>query len=90
MKPPLPKCGPCRVRLGDGTLQDAPYSVVGFDPPSPTAGGGVLYWAWSLEEASSAADAFRAHGYREVKVLNEKSPTSKEVVKDMVLRVLGE
>lgn len=87
MKPHLPKCGPCRRRLSDGTLQEAPYSVAGFDPGG---GGGVLYWAWSLGEASDAADAFRAHGYREVKVFNESSPATKDAVQGMILRILEE
>lgn len=77
------------IRRADGTLEHAPYSVAGFDPP-PQQGGGVLYWAWSLEEAFSAADAFRAYGYTEVRVFNEKSPKSKEIVHNMIFRIMDE
>ena len=86
MKPHLPTCGPCRRRLADGTLEDAPYSVAGYDP-YPSEGRGVIYWAWSLDEAKSAAIAYRAHGYREVRVLDEKNPRSQEIVHEMIFGV---
>ncbi len=58
---PLPRQNPCR-RYG----QDATHAVIGYEPDM--SGGGVLFWAYSLEDANRAAEAFREEGYKEVAV----------------------
>lgn len=83
MLPPIPKCGPCSIRATNGEILDAPYSVIGYTPDG--MGGGVLHWAWSLEEASEVADAYRAHQYFEVQVCNNTSPSTKERVHRIVI-----
>jgi len=84
---PLPQSGPCCRRV-DGELKEAPLCVVGLDPCR--TGGGVLYWAWTLQEASEAADAHREHGYHEVKVMNALTNKTAEYVKELVIGLLEE
>jgi hypothetical protein len=78
---PLPKCGPCCVNG-----QDAPLCVVGLDPDR--RGGGVLHWAWDMDEASRAADAYREHGYHDVKVMNALADRTKQKVHEIVFGIL--
>lgn len=82
---PLPQSGPCRRRV-NGEVQDAPFCVVGLDPCR--TGGGVLYWAWSLQDASEAADSHREHGYHEVKVMNALTNKTVDYVRDMIIGIL--
>jgi len=44
----------------------APFAICGGDPDG--RGGGVLFWAYSVEEANAAFDAYRASGYRKVSI----------------------
>jgi hypothetical protein len=83
MLPPIPKCGPCGRRKPDGEYEDAPFSVIGYTPDG--MGGGVLHWAWSIDEASEVAEIYRAHGYFEVQVCNNASPSTKERVHRIVI-----
>lgn len=83
---PIPKSGPCSKRV-DGELVDAPLCVVGVEPDCQ--GGGVLYWAWSLQEAGDAADAFRENGFHEVKVMNATTERTREKVMEIVFRTFG-
>ena len=68
----LPRQNPCT---------NASHSVLGYTPDMK--GGGVLFWAHSLEEASKAADAFREHGYKQVKVYKE-GPRREEATDNIV------
>jgi hypothetical protein len=86
MLQPLPKCGPCSKRDAAGNIIDAPFSVIGYDPDC--RGGGVLHWAWSIEEASEVADAYRAHQYLEVQVCNNASPSTKDRVHRIIFGVM--
>ena len=79
---PLPKCGPCS-RRENGELRDAPLCVVGLTPDRQ--GGGVLHWAWDMDEASLATDAYRDHGYHEVKVMNALTERTKEKIHEIVI-----
>lgn len=79
---PLPQSGPCR-RCKDGEIKDAPFCVVGTDPDG--TGGGVLHWAWSIEEASDAADAYREHRFHGVKVMNAVTQKTKDYVHDLIM-----
>jgi hypothetical protein len=72
----LPKQNPCRMN-GD----EAPYAVTGYEPNMD--GGGVLFWAYSLEEAGNAADAFRNEGYKQVKVYRE-GPRRQEMTDQII------
>jgi hypothetical protein len=83
MLPQIPKCGPCSIRTTNGEILDAPFSVIGYTPDG--MGGGVLHWAWSLEEASEVADIYRAHRYFEVQVCNNASPSTKDRVHRIVI-----
>ena len=84
---PLPQSGPCR-RRENGELKEAPLCVVGLDPCR--TGGGVLYWAWTLSEAGEAADAFREHGFHDVKVMNSLTQKTVDYVHDLILELLEE
>lgn len=79
---PIPPCGPCS-RRENGEIKEAPLCVVGIDPDG--VGGGVLHWAWSIEEASDAADAYREHGYNGVKVMNALTEKTKNYVHEVIL-----
>lgn len=46
--------------------EHAPFAICGRDPDN--RGGGVLFWAYSDEEARRAYDAYRACGYRNVSI----------------------
>lgn len=66
----LPYHNPCRRILGDGTLEDASYSITG----GYKGGGGVLFWAYSLEEAQTMLAVLKERpGYSELKIFNEKT-----------------
>jgi hypothetical protein len=80
---PLPKCGPCSING-----QDAPFCVIGLDPDRQ--GGGVLHWAWDMDEASQAADSYREHGYHEVKVMNALTDRTRQKVREIVIGVLDD
>lgn len=82
---PIPPCGPCSRRI-DGESAHAPLCVVGMDPCR--TGGGVLHWAWSIEEASDAADAYREHGYHEVKVMNALTRKTIDYVHELIIGML--
>jgi len=84
---PLPKCGPCSMRVGD-RLVDAPLCVVGLTPCRQ--GGGVLHWAWDMDEASQAADAYRDHGYHDVKVMNALTDRTRQKVHEVVFGLMGD
>lgn len=45
---------------------NAPLAVCGGNPDGN--GGGVLFWAYSIEEANAAFDVYRATGYRKVSI----------------------
>lgn len=81
--PKLPTSGPCFRRDADGNSQKATYSAIGRSPDEDGPIG-VLYWAWDLTEASNAADAYRAHGYKEVRVCNENSPSTRGRVRELI------
>ena len=72
----LPEQKPCT---------DATHAVVGYNPDMK--GGGVLHWAHSLEEASQAADAYRQHGYQQVKVYRE-GPRREEATDNIVWKAI--
>jgi hypothetical protein len=78
---PLPKCGPCSING-----EDAPFCVIGLDPNR--SGGGVLHWAWSVEEVAEAAESYREHGYHDVKVRNALTEKTKEEVHKIVFGLL--
>jgi hypothetical protein len=80
---PLPKCGPCTING-----QDAPFCVIGLDPGR--GGGGVLHWAWSIEEAGWAADSYREHGYHEVKVRDALAERTRDEVHKIIFGLLLE
>lgn len=84
---PLPQSGPC-FRRENGELKEAPFCVVGTDPNG--RGGGVLFWAWSVSEASFAADAFREHGYHGVKVMNALTEKTEQYVFDLIIGLMEE
>lgn len=84
---PIPPCGPCS-RRENGELKEAPLCVVGKDPCG--TGGGVLHWAWSIGEASEAADAYRDHGYLEVKVMNALTRKTVDYVHELIIGILEE
>lgn len=75
MKPPIPQCGPCT---------NATHAVLGLNPQG---GGGVLYWAQSLPEASNAADAFRANNFKNVRVMAE-GPRREDATEAMILGMI--
>ena len=75
----IPVSGPCR-RYGE----EAPFCVIGIDPDR--SGGGVLYWAWSREEASKAAEAYRENGFHDIHV---KDAMSEETTKEVHSIVFG-
>lgn len=81
----IPPCGPCYRRI-NGELKEAPLCVVGTDPDRK--GGGVLHWAWTLQEASDAADAYRDHGYHEVKVMNALTQKTVDYIHDLIIGTL--
>jgi len=80
---PLPKCGPCSVNG-----QDAPFCVIGLDPDR--SGGGVLHWAWSMEEASRAAHSYREHGYHEVNAKDALTEDTRDEVHEIVFGLMLE
>lgn len=82
---PIPPCGPCRRRI-DGELQEAPFCVVGTDPDG--RGGGVLHWAWSIEEASEAAAAYREHRFQGVKVMNALTQRTEDYVHHLIMNLV--
>lgn len=84
---PIPQSGPCSRRV-DGEVVDAPYCVIGLDPDR--RGGGVLHWAWDIDEASDAADAFRENGFHDVKVRNALTDKTKQEVHGIVLGLFGD
>lgn len=84
---PIPQSGPCMKRIG-GEIVDAPYCVIGLDPDR--RGGGVLYWAWSVSDASHAADAFRENGFHDVKVRNALTDKTKQEVHGIVTDLFGD
>lgn len=77
----IPPSGPCS-RRENGEPQEAPFCVVGTDPDG--RGGGVLHWAWSIEEASEAADAYREHRFQGVKVMNALTKRTEDYVHDLI------
>lgn len=81
----IPQSGPCR-RRENGELKEAPFCVSGIDPDG--IGGGVLYWAWSISEASNAADAFRENGYQNVKVLNALTQKTVDYIHELIIGVM--
>lgn len=83
---PIPKSGSCS-RIVDGETVKAPLCVVGVEPDRD--GGGILYWAWSLEEAGEAADAFRENGFHEVKVMNGRTERTYQKALELVFRTFG-
>jgi hypothetical protein len=64
-KPPMGYNNACREWQG-GVLVDAPLAICGGDPDN--RGGGVLFWAYSIDEANRAFDAYRAAGYNNVSI----------------------
>jgi hypothetical protein len=62
--------------------------VIGLDPDR--SGGGVLHWAWSMEEASRAADSYREHGYHEVKARDALTEDTRDEVHEIVLGLMLE
>lgn len=64
-KPPMGYNNACREWHG-GALVDAPLAICGGDPDN--RGGGVLFWAYSIDEANRAFDAYRAFGYNNVTI----------------------
>lgn len=85
MKKQIPTCGPCSHRV-NGEIVEAPFCVIGLDPNR--SGGGVLHWAWSPEEASYAAAAYRDHGYHEVKVRNALSKETQNEVHEIIFGIM--
>lgn len=83
---PLPNCGPCSM-LVDGKSVEAPFCVIGLDPNRQ--GGGVLHWAWSVEEASHAAERYREHGYQDVKVRNALTNRTRQEVQGIIFKTMG-
>lgn len=64
-KPPMGYNNPCR-EWHAGVLVDAPLAICGGEPDN--RGGGVLFWAYSIDEANRAFDAYRAYGYNNVTI----------------------
>lgn len=83
----IPQSGPC-YRRENGELKEAPLCVVGIDPDGN--GGGVLYWAWSISEAGKAADAYREHGFHQIKVMNALTQKTVDYVHDIVIGLMDE
>jgi hypothetical protein len=62
---PMGYNNPCR-EWHAGVLVDAPLAICGGEPDN--RGGGVLFWAYSIDEANRAFDAYRAYGYNNVTI----------------------
>lgn len=59
---PMGYNNPCCNQEGE----DAPFAVCGRLPDR--TGGGVLFWAYSVDEAARAERAYRYAGYHEVTI----------------------
>lgn len=81
MPKPIPQSGPYHK---DGVY--ATFAVIGIYP-DPVPGCGVLYWAFSLEEAADAADAYRENDYKNVRVMGE-GPRREDAVEAMTLGLI--
>jgi hypothetical protein len=51
--------------------------------------GPILFWAYSLDEASDAADIYRLHGYLDVKVFKE-GPRREEATDNMIWKRIAD
>jgi hypothetical protein len=81
MPKPIPQSGPYHNK--DGVY--ASFAVIGIYPGN--TGCGVLYWAFSLEEAADAADAYRENEYKSVRVMGE-GPRREDATEAMMLGLI--
>lgn len=65
---PMGYNNPCcrQTSMSRQTWENAPLAISGSFPDGN--GGGILFWAYSIEEANEAYFTFKAWGYRRVTI----------------------